>query len=77
MSVKFKRVRFSIVPSSSPSRYEIREDVEETWRVIDTMSGLPAATNARDLVQLGRRVAVDRAWDLNKSEDQGRDSPLL
>ena len=59
------------------ARYEVREDVGETWQIVDTASGLPAATDGRDFVQLARRDAEELAKELNECEEGGRSSPLL
>jgi hypothetical protein len=53
-------------------RYEVREDIKKTWKIIDTVSSLPAATNGRDLVQLARKDAIDLMRDLNECEERGR-----
>lgn len=64
-------------PKPAEARYEVREDVDETWQIVDTASGLPAATDGRDLVQLARIDADELAKELNECEDGGRESPLL
>ena len=48
-----------------------------SWSVIDTLSGLPAASNGRDFVGLRKSDAKDIADELNRCESEGADSPLL
>lgn len=64
-------------PNSAEGRYQVRTDVDETWQIVDTLSGLPAATDGRDLVQLTRMDADEVAKELNECEEAGRESPLL
>jgi hypothetical protein len=67
--------------SSSPedqlNRYQAEADIEGTWRVTDCMTGLPAASNGKDLIRLAKQDAQDLARELNDSEREGRPSPLL
>ncbi|MGZ2385096.1 hypothetical protein ACVIDN_006520 [Rhizobium brockwellii] len=44
---------------------------------MDTLTGLPAATNGKDLVQLRKRDADEIAEELNSCERRGTASPLL
>lgn len=58
-------------------RYQVTGDGSAKWQVLDSITGLPAATNGRDLVQLDKRDAEDLADELNDCEGKGRPSPLL
>lgn len=58
------------------SRYEVVLELSG-WSVIDTLSGLPAASNGRDFVGLRKSDAKDIADELNRCESEGADSPLL
>jgi hypothetical protein len=58
-------------------RYEVAADVDDTWQVIDTMTHLPAASNGREFVRLGKQDAEDLADELNTCEAEGRASPLV
>ncbi|TAU52489.1 hypothetical protein ELI15_17285 [Rhizobium ruizarguesonis] len=64
-------------PKPAEARYEVREDAEETWQIVDTANGLPAATNGRDLVQLVHKDAIELAKELNDCEQGGLESPLI
>jgi hypothetical protein len=57
-------------------RYAIRRDAPDRWTIVDTLTGLPAASNGRDLMGLAKPDAQDIADELNQSVDQGRD-PLI
>lgn len=59
------------------NRYHAEAEAGGTWRVTDLMTGLPAASNGRDLVRLSREDAEDIAHEPNDSERDGRPSPLL
>jgi hypothetical protein len=58
-------------------RYQALQDVDGSWQVIDTVTGLPAASNGRDLVKLLKRDAKELAEELESCERQGGASPLL
>jgi hypothetical protein len=57
-------------------RYQAQR-LEETWRVIDRMTDLPAASNGRDLEELSKEDALEIAAELNRCEAAGSASPLL
>jgi hypothetical protein len=57
-------------------RYVVSEDHAGTWKIVDTTTGLPAATNGRDFVQLSKVDAKDLADELNECDAQGGD-PLV
>ncbi|OLP53719.1 hypothetical protein BJF92_06145 [Rhizobium rhizosphaerae] len=59
------------------ARYEYREQGDGDWAVIDRLTGLPAATNGRDLSGLALEDARDIADVLNRSVTDGQRSPLL
>jgi hypothetical protein len=63
--------------SDGTSRYAVGQEPEGTWRILDTMTGLPAATNGRDLVGLQEIDALEIAAELNRCEESGCPSPLL
>jgi hypothetical protein len=58
-------------------RYEATPDADGAWRVVDLLTGMPAASNGRDFVRLARRDAEDIAQELNACERDGLPSPLL
>jgi hypothetical protein len=58
-------------------RYEVHPDSTCTWQIVDCLTGLPAASNGRDLVQLSKTDAKDIADELNSCEEEGRPNPLL
>jgi hypothetical protein len=51
--------------------------ISETWSVIDTLSGLPAASIGRDFVALRKCDAKELAKEFNRCETEGLGSPLL
>jgi hypothetical protein len=61
---------------TSGDRYRVEPD-GGSWTVMDTLTGLPAATNGKDLVQLRKRDADEIAEELNGCERRGTASPLL
>ncbi|MEA3533811.1 hypothetical protein [Rhizobium sp. CC-YZS058] len=58
------------------TRYAVRRQHGDRFAVIDEQTGLPAASDGRDLVGLAREDAEDIADVLNRSEDS-RSSPLV
>lgn len=58
-------------------RYVVSEDYTGGWKIIDTTTGLPAATNSRDFVQLNKVDAKELADELNECDAQGSADPLL
>jgi len=61
------------------ARYETRHDVDchGRWVVIDTLTGLPAASDGRDFVNLTQSDAADIAEALNAYLSEGKDPPLV
>lgn len=58
-------------------RYEIRQERDGFWTVVDTLTGLPAASDGRDLTKLDRDDARDIASALNRDIAARKDSPLV
>ncbi|KQV44575.1 hypothetical protein ASE37_04175 [Rhizobium sp. Root268] len=58
-------------------RYEIRQESNGCWTVVDVLTGLPAASDGRDLTGLGKDDASDIAYALNEDVSRHRDSPLV
>jgi len=58
-------------------RYQVTVDAGDTWQVIDTMTNLPAASNGREFVRLGKKDAQYLADELNACGAEGRESPLV
>lgn len=58
-------------------RYEVRQETNGCWTVLDVLTGLPAASDGRDLTGLGKEDARDIAYALNEDEASHRDSPLV
>ena len=58
-------------------RYDAVEDPDGTWQVIDLMTGLPAASNGRDFIQLRKADAEELSDELNRFERAGNQSPLI
>lgn len=59
------------------NRYEIRQESNGCWTVLDVLTGLPAASDGRDLTGLGKDDARDIAYALNEDVARHRDSPLV
>ncbi len=58
-------------------RYELRQEKNGTWTVIDGMTRVPAASDGRDLTGLDRDDARDIMETLNRDHLAGRKSPLV
>lgn len=58
-------------------RYEIRQESNGCWTVMDMLTGLPAASDGRDLTGLGKDDASDIAYALNEDVARHRSSPLV
>lgn len=58
-------------------RYSLRQETNGTWTVVDIITGLPAASDGRDLTGLERDDATDIADALNSDYLAGRESPLV
>jgi len=58
-------------------RYDIRQEKNGLWTVFDILTGLPAASDGRDLANLEREDAKDIADHLNREHIGRRRSPLL
>ena len=58
-------------------RYEIRQESNGCWTVVNVLTGLPAASDGRDLTGLGKDDASDIAYALNEDVARHRDSPLV
>lgn len=58
-------------------RYSLRQEPDGTWTVVDTITGLPAASDGRDLTGLEHDDARDIADALNRDYLAGRESPLV
>jgi hypothetical protein len=58
-------------------RYELRQERNGTWTVIDVITRLPAASDGRDLTGLDRDDARDIMEALNRDHLAGRKSPLV
>jgi hypothetical protein len=67
----------SLTSGQIDQRYVATEEQSGTWQIVDTATGLPAATNGREFVQLTARDAKEIAAELNACEAQGGKSPLL
>ncbi|MDQ0318932.1 hypothetical protein QO002_001070 [Pararhizobium capsulatum DSM 1112] len=59
------------------NRYEIQQERDGSWTVLDTLTGLPAASDGRDLTKLDQNDARDIADVLNEDALCHRDSPLV
>jgi len=53
-------------------RYRPQKRVDGQWAVIDTLSGLPAASDGDDLVGLEYEDAMDIADTLNDADQRGK-----
>ncbi|WP_455270163.1 hypothetical protein [Rhizobium herbae] len=58
-------------------RYDLRQEKNGTWTVIDVMTRLPAASDGRDLAGLDHDDARDIRDALNRDHLAGRKSPLV
>jgi len=58
-------------------RYEIRQERDGLWTVIDSLTQLPAASDGRDLTNLEKADAQDIADSLNEDMSCHRKSPLV
>ena len=58
-------------------RYDLRQEKNGTWTVIDTITGVPAASDGRDLTGLDQEDARDIMEALNRDHLAGRKSPLV
>lgn len=58
-------------------RYDLRQEKDGTWTVLDVITRLPAASDGRDLTGLDRNDARDIADTLNRDDRAGRKSPLV
>ncbi|MDW5314750.1 hypothetical protein [Rhizobium sp. PL01] len=58
-------------------RYELHQEKNGTWTVIDVVTRLPAASDGRDLAGLDRDDARDIMQALNRDHLAGRKSPLV
>lgn len=58
-------------------RYEIRREIDGSWTVLDNITGLPAASDGRDLTGLERADAQDIADVLNRDMKANRKSRLV
>jgi len=58
-------------------RYELRQEKNGTWTVIDVVTRVPAASDGRDLTGLDRDDATDIMKALNRDHLAGRKSPLV
>ncbi|CAN7503292.1 hypothetical protein LJR098_004740 [Rhizobium sp. LjRoot98] len=58
-------------------RYDLRQEKNGTWTVIDVVTSLPAASDGRDLTGLERDDARDIMEALNRDHLAGRKSPLV
>lgn len=58
-------------------RYEVRQERNGLWAVIDEVTGLPAASDGRDLTGLDREDARDIADVLNRDDRSKRRSSLV
>lgn len=58
-------------------RYGVRQERGGFWTVVDEMTGLPAASDGRDLTGLEKQDARDIADALNRDERSQRGSSLV
>ena len=65
-----------ISPVKEP-RYDLRQERNGTWTVIDIVTRLPAASDGRDLTGLDHDDAKDIMDALNRDHLTGRKSPLV
>ncbi len=63
--------------STEDKRYVVMEEQAGTWQIIDSATGLPAATDGKEFVQLAASDAKDIADELNRCDAEGIESPLL
>ncbi len=61
----------------SGHRYAAEKVGHDRWVIIDTDTGLPAASNGKDLTGLEENDARDIAGLLNDADRSGRPSPLV
>ncbi|TCL90316.1 hypothetical protein C8J38_10832 [Rhizobium sp. PP-WC-2G-219] len=59
------------------TRYGVRQERSGGWTVIDEVTGLPAASDGRDLTGLEREDARDIAEVLNRDDRSRRRSSLV
>lgn len=64
------------MPVNEP-RYDLRQEKNGSWTVIDIFTGVPAASDGRDLTGLDREDASDIMTALNRDHLTGRKSPLV
>jgi len=57
-------------------RYDLRRELNELWTIIDTYTGLPAASDGKDLTGLEFDDARDLLTLLNDSDSRG-ENPLV
>jgi hypothetical protein len=60
-------------------RYQARRDMAHRglWQVTDTLTGLPAASDGKDFVNLSRSDARDIADALETYLNEGKEPPLV
>lgn len=58
-------------------RYGVRQERNGVWTVIDEVTGLPAASDGRDLTGLAQDDARDIADVLNRDDRSRRRSSLV
>lgn len=58
-------------------RYDLRQERNGTWTVLDIVTRLPAASDGRDLTGLDREDARDIMDVLNRDYLARRKSPLV
>ncbi|KQS64430.1 hypothetical protein ASG39_10685 [Rhizobium sp. Leaf371] len=58
-------------------RYGVRQERSGVWTVVDEMTGLPAASDGRDLTGLEKQDARDIAEVLNRDDRLRRGSSLV
>lgn len=65
--------------SDTDQRYEARPDSQARgqWVVVDTHTGLPAASDGKDFTSLSKRDAADIAEALNTYLKEGKEPPLV
>ena len=79
-SISSKRAEDTDGPSAvSDPRYACQPDTAHfgRWTVTDTLTGLPAASDGRDFIDLGKSDAADIAEALNSYLSEGKDPPLV
>ena len=65
------------VPQVDDRRYRAERVDDNSWRVIDQITGVVAASDGRDMAEMCEEDARDLANELNHCEEIGLPSPLL